>query len=85
MMSSPNCICDGNLSKIIHDTNHLFDRKFKYRDVIYTFIGITYASDDLYYLMWNKDEGIRLLSCVGAIEGFGFELIDEPDTDEDNE
>jgi hypothetical protein len=42
----------------------------------YTFFGLVHADDDYYYgMVDNKTGKMRLLSCVGAIDGFGFEEI----------
>lgn len=42
----------------------------------YTFIGIVVGSDDYYYGMYDKKNGLQQLSCVGYIDDFGFELIE---------
>lgn len=44
----------------------------------FRFFGLVYGSDDLYYGMHGIDgAGMRLLSCVGNIEAFGFTLLDD--------
>ena len=43
----------------------------------YRFLGILYSYDDLYYAMSNEEGGdLKLLSCVGSPEGFGFKLVE---------
>ena len=71
------CICNGNWRAIVKKTEHLLDKRF--RDNLgeeFTFFGIVHGSDDYYYGMRGKT--MRLLSCVGSIEGHGFELIAAP-------
>src|SRR3990167_2480719 len=71
------CICNGNWREIVKKTEHLLDKRF--RDNLgeeFTFFGIVHGSDDYYYGMRGKT--MRLLSCVGSIEGHGFELIAAP-------
>jgi hypothetical protein len=77
-IADPGCICGGNWRNIVKEHEALFDRK--YREVrtgnIYVFTGIVHSEDDYYYLLQKPGE-CRRLSCVGSIEGFGFELVDD--------
>ena len=80
-MTDPDCICEGNWRLIIKEHEPLFNCRYKHRSSgrIYTFVGVVHAEDDYYYLLWNAND-TQLLSCVGSIENFGYELIDY-DTD----
>ena len=73
----PNCICRGNWRAIVKETEHLIRRYYKRLrdDVVFHFFGIVHADDDYYYGMWNKSEGLLLISCVGAID-HGMELLE---------
>jgi hypothetical protein len=67
------CICKGNWRSIVAESEPLFDSRFvDEHGKEYRFAGIVHAADDYYYLMQSK-EGTRLLSCVGSIEGWGFQ------------
>jgi len=71
------CVCKGNWRLLVDECQSLLDCKFQSGPDTYTFFGLVHGSDDYYYGMWDdKKKRIRLLSCVGAIEGFGFKLID---------
>lgn len=71
--SAEGCICRGNWRAIIKDTQSHLDQCFIGDDGSeYYLIGILHASDDYYYAMRGGKHGLRLLSCVGSIEGFGF-------------
>lgn len=67
-----------NLDLIIKGVAPFLDKKFVdvKTDKEYTFIGIIVGSDDYYYGMYSKSNGLVSLSCVGSIESFGFELIE---------
>lgn len=73
------CICEGNLRLIVSETSHLFGRWFKdEKGQVYTFYGVVIAEDDYYYGMTRHIDGKnQLLSCVGSIEAFGFELMEK--------
>lgn len=45
------------------------------KDYEYRFFGLVHGDDDYYYGMVEVGSKVRLLSCVGNIEGFGFEEI----------
>jgi hypothetical protein len=52
--------------------------RWKYRAITYSLAGIMLGDDDWYYVMWPVTQGafvseIRLLSCVGSIEAYGYE------------
>jgi hypothetical protein len=44
---------------------------------VYRFIGVLIAENDYYYSMMPCDGSrkLRLLSCVGGIESYGFEKV----------
>ena len=71
------CICKCNWREIIKDTQHLIDSSYKNREgEECIFYGVVWGSDDFYYGMWNVKTGkSSLLSCVGSIEGHGYEKI----------
>lgn len=72
------CICEGNLQTLVSEYFTLMDRWYKdSKGQTYTFYGIVIGSDDYYYGMTaHKDGRNILLSCVGDIENFGFELVE---------
>lgn len=39
------------------------------------FFGLVHADDDYYYGLVTKGGKLNLLSCVGSIENYGYELI----------
>lgn len=66
-----------NWSLILEKYDSLIGRSYKDEDEVeYKFFGLVHGGDDYYYGMWNKEHGMRLLSCVGSIEGFGMEIIE---------
>jgi hypothetical protein len=70
------CICKGNWRNIVKEYGHLIGRKYKYLGgKVFLFFGIV-RSDDGYYFGMSRRGQLRLLSCVGSIEEFGFSLID---------
>lgn len=75
------CICKGNWRLIVNECKHLIGEHYEgddYRD--YVFFGIVHAEDDYYYGMYSDEQGgrLRLLSCVGSIEMFGFHRTINP-------
>jgi len=49
----------------------------RYRDRngnVLVFFGLVHGDDDYYYGM-SGPTGFELLSCVGSIEGYGYELV----------
>lgn len=72
------CICEGNWRQIIKESEPLFNKM--YRDkfgVCYRFRGIMHGNEDYYYVFTSSEGDYQLLSCVGSIENFGYELIGE--------
>ena len=48
------------------------------KGVDYLFFGLVEGADDYYYGMSNCQTGkVKLLSCVGHIEAFGYTLKDQ--------
>ena len=73
-MIDKECICQGNWRSIVKETEHLIGKRFRdNRGDVYTFFGLVHGDDDYYYGM--NGNRLALLSCVGSIEGHGFELI----------
>lgn len=71
------CICKGNWRAIVAGAEPLLDRIYvDERGNRYRFFGIVHASDDYYYGMHGQGK-LRLLSCVGSIEGHGFVLAEQ--------
>lgn len=71
------CICQGNWRLIVSETEHLIGKKFRSHDGNeFNFFGLVHAEDDYYYGLWSKEHGLRLLSCVGDIETYGYTLVD---------
>lgn len=79
LKENDNCICRGNWRQIIYETELLFNRYYrnKINGKKYNFFGIVHSEDDYYYGMCDMDGKIQLLSCVGNIESFDYELIEE--------
>jgi hypothetical protein len=77
ILATDGCICKGNWRDIVKKSAHLIGRKYIEAPggKVFTFFGIVHGNDDYYYGM-SRRGGVRLLSCVGSIEGFGFALID---------
>lgn len=67
-----------NLDIIIKSSRHLVDKQFVEVSTgkKYTFVGVIVGSDDYYYGMSSKKNGLVQLSCAGSINGYGFELIE---------
>jgi len=66
------CICEGNWRQIVKEEEPNFNSEYvDERGNRFRFFGLVHASDDYYYGM-NGPTGMRLLSCVGSIEGFGL-------------
>lgn len=65
---------------LVEKYEHLLNRKYRDRHTneVYIFFGLVHGEDDFYYGMMSvSTDGLLLLSCVGDIEGFDMELIDE--------
>ncbi len=73
------CICEGNWRSIVNETEHLIDKLFRdNKGDEYRFFGIVHGSDDYYYGMYKgQNRELMLLSCVGSIEGHGYEPVSE--------
>lgn len=65
----------SNWNSILKETRPLFGNLYKRDDELYKLIGVVDGGDDYYYLMVDKNNKCRLLSCVGSIENFGFNLL----------
>lgn len=74
------CICHGNWRNIVKDNEARIGRRYQDRHGnTCRFFGLVHSGDDYYYGMTNCNNGkLTLLSCVGSIEGFGYELIPIP-------
>lgn len=71
------CICKGNWQTLVKKYDNLIGRMYKDKDGHeWRFFGLVHGKIDYYYGMTNLG-GISLLSCVGDIEDFGFELVYE--------
>ena len=74
------CVCRGNWRDIVNESETILGRDFKDRNgEIYRFFGLVWSDDDFYYGMFSNSNNMRLLSCVGSIDGHGFTLIEEID------
>jgi len=45
----------------------------------YWYIGVMCGDDDYYWVLYDKINGLQLLSCVGSIEGHGYEKMNTYD------
>lgn len=43
----------------------------------YYLVGVLVGKDDYYYAMYSKEHGLLSLSCVGNLDGWGFQLVEE--------
>lgn len=57
-----------------HDINCRFVDTNK--DKQYWYCGVMCGNDDYYWVLYDKINGLQLLSCVGSIEGHGFKKVD---------
>lgn len=77
------CICEGNWRTIVKEYEPKIGKKYKTYwgpdgkgEYEYLFFGLVHGGDDYYYgMVSTKDGKVRLLSCVGSIEGFDFEEV----------
>ena len=69
------CICKGNWRAIVKEMEPWLDKKFTdQHGQEWTFYGIVHGSDDYYYGVARAGE-THLLSCVGALESYGYEPV----------
>lgn len=69
------CICNGNWQAIVSTYEGLIGRDWKKDGHTFNFFGLVHSNDDYYYGMWDYlNHRLVLLSCVGSIEGHGYEL-----------
>ncbi len=74
------CICKGNWRAIVTDNEQYLDKTFICAGKEYALFGVVHASDDYYYGMTEKETGkFVLVSCVGSLKTFGFELKENQD------
>jgi hypothetical protein len=73
----PDCICQGNWRAIVNESRPLLGRRFRDgRGKEWTFFGLVDGNDDYYYGMWDQERReLALLSCVGSLDGHGFEPV----------
>lgn len=70
------CICRGNWRALVKEYEARIGRQYiDDRGKRWTFFGLVWADDDLYYGMSRKGKQ-QLLSCVGGIESYGFRPAD---------
>lgn len=78
MIEDKDCICKGNWRLIVKECRSLIDKKYISHDnKEFYFFGVVDGEEDYYYGMYSKEHGLRLLSCVGSIEGHGFTMVTE--------
>ena len=69
------CICHGNWRAIMKEMEPLIGERYRDRNGnVLVFYGVVHGGDDYYYGMAGPT-GHELLSCVGSIEGYGYELL----------
>ena len=74
-MSDDGCICRGNWQKLVKEYEPLIGKRYRdQQGKEWGFFGLVHAEDDYYFGM-SSGSGIRLLSCVGSIDAFGFDEI----------
>lgn len=75
MLVDSGCICEGNWRQIIAESETVLDKIYTDESgAAYRFIGVMHGSDDYYYMMVSMAGEYQLLSCVGNLELYGFEL-----------
>lgn len=70
-----------NLHAIIEQYEDRFNTLWSDKSTgeIYKFIGIIVADDDYYYGLMNMHSKKWVMSsCVGYLEDFGYEVVNEP-------
>lgn len=71
------CICRGNWRQLVRECKGLLGKRFRdEKGQEFVFFGPVDGEDDYYYGM-HGGSGMALLSCVGALESFGFALVPE--------
>ena len=77
-VSTLDCICNGNWRQIVNESESQIGKLFTdSKGRRFRFFGIVHGSDDYYYGMYSKVEGMRLLSCVSDLTGWDFNILDE--------
>lgn len=69
---------DENLQNIIAGYSDLIGRKYvDEKDETFTFVGILYAEEDIYYVLSHDDSSKQTwVSCVIDLSGAGYTLSD---------
>lgn len=73
------CICHGNWRQLVKECEGLIGKEYVATDDgrTYVFFGLVNGGDDYYYgMLGNTTPHLRLLSCVGSLETWGFTLKD---------
>jgi len=66
---------DGNWITLVKEYEPLTGRLYLNDGFLYKFFGLVHGDDDYYYGMSRVSDGqVRLLSCVGSPEGFGYKV-----------
>ena len=67
--------CD-NWKILLQQYEPLFDRIFTKNDKRYSFLGLIWAADDLYFCMYEigSDNKMNLITCVTDLETAGYVL-----------
>jgi hypothetical protein len=77
--SDADCICKGNWRAIVKEAEPMIGKEFRNTaGNTYRFFGVVHGEDDYYYGMADKNS-VRLLSCVGSIDGHGYRAQEESD------
>lgn len=69
--------CD-NWKILLHQYEPLFDRIFTKNNKRYSFLGLIWSSDDLYFCLYEigSDNKMDLITCVTDLETAGYVLVD---------
>ena len=79
MTNTDDCICAGNWRAIVREYESLIGTQYRDQQKReWLFFGLVHGGDDFYYGMSSAGGKLALLSCVGSIEGYGFEPIAAP-------
>lgn len=66
-----------HVSNLPYCERHLIGKRYIRDGKEFECLGIMLGDNDWYYVMYPRSEGavLSLLSCVGSIEGFGYEPV----------
>jgi len=67
----------GNWERLVKEYEPKIGRKYRDRRGVCTFFGLVHADDDYYYGLLYEDGRCVLSSCVGRLDDWYEEVVDE--------